>query len=102
VIQCAAYADGYDDTRDTYLDEGGTSYATVNGSTATCTVTLPYSWPLASPSTDTVELSYEIQVFSPTAPYDAYDDRYSEHTINRSLPMPANGATTSIDVTTTI
>jgi hypothetical protein len=102
VIQCYADADTDNDARDTYLNEEGASYATVNGSTATCTVTLPYSWPLASPSTDTVELYYEIAVFSPTASYDAYDDRESGHDINRSLPMPANGATTNIDVTTTI
>jgi hypothetical protein len=43
MIQCFANAYTDNDTRDTYLEEEGASFATVNGSTATCTVTLPYS-----------------------------------------------------------
>jgi hypothetical protein len=102
VIQCVGFASTYDSTRGTRYYEQGASLASVSGSTATCTVTIPYSWPLASPGTDTVGLSYQINGYSPSAPYDAYDDRYSSHEINGSLAMPANGATTSMNISTTI
>jgi hypothetical protein len=102
VIECYGRAYTYDNTRETELSEEGASYATVNGTTATCTVTLTYSWPLASPGADPVNLSYIIGVFNPGASIDAFDDRVSGHDINRSLPMPANGATTNMNISTTI
>jgi hypothetical protein len=102
VIQCAASADTTDTARETFLHEQGASQATVSGSTATCTVTIPYSWTLGSPTTDTVALYYSIGEYNPTAPAAAYDDRYSNHDVNGSLPMPANGNTTNISISATI
>jgi uncharacterized Zn-binding protein involved in type VI secretion len=100
VIQCHANAETYDSGRNTELAEDAGSLATVNGSTATCTATLPYSWPLASPSTDTVNLNYFIDMINPTG--NGFEDHTSSHDVNRSLPMPANGATTNINISTTI
>ncbi len=103
-VACFAAAGTYDNTRGTDLYESGTSQATVTGSTATCTVSLPYSWLMASAPEDTVSLGYNVFIYNPTASLtsDDYFTRYSEHTINPDLAVPPSGQTTSIAIAATI
>ncbi len=56
-ILCSANADTFE-TTGLSAEESASVKATVTGSTAKCTVTIPYSWPLKSASSDTVSLSY--------------------------------------------
>ncbi len=75
--------------------------ATRNGSTATCSVTLPYSWSLTA-ATDTVYVSYDISAPpQPLASTSTYPRRYTAHPISK-ITVPANGATTTYTVTPTI
>jgi hypothetical protein len=75
--------------------------ATRSGSTATCAVTIPYSWSLASGSTDKVSLSYNI-----TAPVEATSStvlpsRSSLVENFLTISVPGNGTTTTEAVTAT-
>jgi len=78
--------------------EGST--ATRSGSTATCAVTIPYSWNLVNPSTDKVGIVYTIEapvqggVY--TVPY-----RQTHENLGTIL-VPANGATTTFDLAVTM
>lgn len=74
--------------------------ATRSGSTATCTVTIPYSWNLSSASTDKVGLSYQIIAGVPTATT-PLATRTSEQSL-KTINVPANGATTTEAITATI
>ena len=74
--------------------------ATRSGNTATCTVTIPYSWNLGSPATDKVSLQYTIE-----APVrgGAYGVPYrSSHQNLGTIAVPANGATTTETIAATI
>ena len=85
------------------IEEIASVKATVNGSTATCTVTLPYSWYLSSPSTDTVELSYNLQILSSTTST-AGTVRYSSQFVPGagSIKVPASGSTTTYTISATL
>jgi hypothetical protein len=75
--------------------------ASVSGSTATCTVNIPYSWGLANGSTDMVGISYDIEALNLTLGSKSQPVRVQ----SRSFPnihVPANGATTTINVAATI
>jgi len=69
---------------------------TRSGSTVTCKATLPYSWNLVTPTTDTVSLTYSISSTPGTSPF-----RLSSQGI-ANIKVPANGATTTETVTATI
>jgi hypothetical protein len=90
----------------TALTDSGNSFkelaesnATVSGSTATCTVKLPYSWTLSDASTDTISIEYDVVTPTTLPTTNASPGRYSRRTF--SIAVPANGATTdeTIDVT---
>jgi hypothetical protein len=91
VISCSVIASVYDFTNNVDIAESAGAAATVSGSKATCTVTIPYSWPLADPGSETVGLSYEILA---TPANGASLTRYSTRTL-ASIPVPATGATTT-------
>lgn len=76
--------------------------ATRSGSTATCTVNIPYSWSLINSSTDAVQLSYVISV--PTAAITGTNGlpaRVSTRTF-ASIKVPASGMTTTETIKATI
>jgi len=91
--------------------ESGFAFAKlVSGNTYSCTVTIPYSWTLNSPSTDKIILSYKAQVtegIQVTATNGtatvvvAGAGRGSSQTIP-SVLVPANGATTTENVSVTL
>jgi hypothetical protein len=75
--------------------------ATRSGSTATCSVTLPYSWAVTSAS-DTVYVAYDVSAPpQPLVSSSTFPRRYSAHPIAK-ITVPATGATTTYTVTPTI
>jgi len=95
-ISCQAEASAFDVTRS--LDESASVKATVSGSTATCTVTIPYSWTLTTPTTDMVSLSYTIYATSSTG----QPTRTSSQTPLATIKVPTSGATTTETIKATI
>jgi hypothetical protein len=69
-------------------------------STVSCTVTIPYSWTLATMSTDKVSLSYTISTIGATATT-VVPNRTSSHSLG-SISVPASGATTTHAIKATI
>lgn len=105
VIACSVSADVIDITTSYFADESATVAATRSGSSATCTVTIPYSWRLATPATDTYQLTYTI--YTPAAgtvgvsSTSGLPSRVSTQTIG-TAPVPASGKTTNINWAATI
>jgi len=99
-ILCEASASTEDVSTLNFIAETASVTATRSGSTATCTVTIPYSWNLSSSTTDKVSLSYQIiaGVPSTTIPLAT---RTSEQSL-KTIAVPANGATTTETITATI
>jgi hypothetical protein len=64
-----------------------------------CTVTIPYSWRLATPKTDTVTLQYTIT--APVETANQLPNRMSTQSISTGL-VPTSGATTTINLNATI
>jgi len=75
--------------------------ATRSGTTATCTVTVPYSWDLATPAKDTVAFDLSVSASVGTLGSTTfYDETFTAPGI--TTKVPANGATTTENITTTI
>jgi len=90
-IECNASAETFEaTTQHTILEDAAVS-ATRTGSTAKCTVTIPYSWVLTTPTTDMVTLSYQLS--APTAA-PALPSRLSTQTV-AVIKVPLTGATTT-------
>ena len=98
------------ETKDS-VDEGGFGIATlVSGDTYSCSVSMPYSWPLATPTTDKIILSFKVQI-NEAIQVGATNGtgtsllitagRASSQTL-ASIPVPANGATTTETVSVTL
>jgi len=92
-------------TADNVIYDEASAVATVNGSTATCTVKLPYYWYLSNASTDTVSLTYTLEILGTTAAN--YNVNYGESLIRYttqyvpgagSIPIPQNGVDTVFSV----
>ena len=85
--------------RAVYLEEAS-AVGSRSGSTATCTVSIPYSWLLATPASDTLTLHYAVGAGTSTA-VAINVARKSAH----QLPVtkvPATGATTTATFNVTI
>jgi hypothetical protein len=82
------------------FEDNGAAAATRSGSTATCSITLPYGWYLTTPTTDMVTLN--IQVASVTGKVGTlpYSDGLSSQTL--SIKVPASGSTTTETISTAI
>jgi len=89
-IYCLGDAD-VSDTSGVYHDEEAVVVAARSGSSATCTVTVPYSWALSDASSDAVSLEYSVIAGNATT---EQFDRASDHGLV-SIKVPANGATTT-------
>jgi hypothetical protein len=75
--------------------------ATRTGTTAKCTLTVPYSWDLATPAKDTV--AFDLSVTASVGTFGSatfYDETFTAPGV--TMKVPANGATTTQDITTTI
>jgi hypothetical protein len=75
--------------------------ATRSGSTATCSVSIPYSWELSSAS-DLVSISYDVSAPpQPVVSTSVFPRRYSAHPIT-TITVPATGSTTTYTITDTM
>jgi hypothetical protein len=99
-ILCEASALTEDAASANLITETASVTATRSGSTATCTVNIPYSWNLLSASTDKVSLSYQIIGGVPTTTV-PLATRSSGQSL-KQIAVPANGATTTETITATI
>lgn len=90
-ISCSATAIVTTDANGPITEEA-TSAATRSGSTATCTVLIPYEWLLATPTTDKVSLSVSVAAESVSA-------RIHTHQV-ATFTVPVEGATTSFSFVT--
>jgi hypothetical protein len=109
VVGCTASADAGDAASE--HDERATGVATlVSGSTYTCSAIIHYSWLLATPTTDkitlagsaTIDYGYQVTATNGAAILvQAIEGRGSDTSIP-SISVPANGATTTVDVSVTL
>ena len=85
-----------------FIEQASTT-AAISGASASCSVTIPYSWTLATPASDHVGLGYTITASTPAAaPIVALTTlRYSSQEI-ATIPVPASGTTTTQSVAATI
>jgi len=95
-IGCVAGASVFDTAAlNGLVDIAGTAVTRGTGTTVTCSVTLPYSWKLASGSTDSVILGYSIT--SPvdfSTPAGEWPHRAGSRSIG-SIKVPVSGTTTT-------
>jgi hypothetical protein len=105
-IACSVTASVFDSGNS--INEKAVGIATVSGSTAKCTATIPYSWVLSSSGTDKISLSYVIDAIesfevpgTSASSVQAAPVRESSQNIG-SINVPATGTTTNETVTATI
>jgi hypothetical protein len=98
VISCTVFG-GVDDL----LTGDFTNFVEVpavrKGNTATCTLTVPYEWDLGEASKDVVNLNLEVDASSGSTT-GSYEEDFDNPLI--TMPVPANGTTTTKNITTTI
>ena len=85
-----------------FYEESASGIGKVSGSTGTCTIDIPYSWNLSAATSDSVDISYNLEII-PTSSNAIVDYTTRTHT-SELLPIkvPATGATTAIPVSATI
>jgi hypothetical protein len=97
VIACQSESTVYDTSSGREFDETAAVAGTRTGSTATCTVDIPYSWTLSS-TTDTVSQTETVTVPDNSA---SLPLRISSQTL-AAIKVPASGSTTTTAVKFTI
>jgi hypothetical protein len=80
------------------FQEGNTVAATGSGSTRTCKLSIPYSWSLATPTSDTMMTSYTVLASTGA---NGLPQRTSGRTPLDSRKVPANGLTTALTAAVT-
>ena len=98
IIICAITAQVFEIPSTVRIEEEAQVIATRSGSKATCTVNIPYSWPLTTASQDMVGLGFSVSATNATA---AVLGRLT----NQSLPsikVPSSGSTTTRSISATI
>lgn len=97
VIACTLNASTFDDTGDIFKSYSDTATGFVlrgSGSTVNCAATIPYSWPLGTPTSDTVSLDWEatiVEAGSVGSVQETFPARTSAQTIG-TFPIPTNGS----------
>lgn len=99
-IACEANATVFDSSGRTSTETASVA-ATKSGTTATCTVTIPYSWTLSTPTTDMVSLGFMISAANTAAASGGQPTRTTTQTLG-SIKVPANGLTTTEALKATI
>ena len=96
-IYCEFGVTAFGDSGADFIDSSASAPATRSGSTAKCTVALPYSWPLLTPETDMIDLTFVISTCAACGqPTRFYDQGLP------SIKVPPNGTTTTRSVTATL
>lgn len=110
LIVCTAFASVFESSSGQSISENAAGIATLSGGKWSCTATMPYSWLLANPQTDTVTLSYKaeladgLQVTATNGTMTAVVP-FSIRKVNQniaSISVPLNGATTTEAVSSTL
>jgi hypothetical protein len=111
VIGCNAGATVTDTSSGLSADEAGSAVATLSsGTTYICTVKMPYSWPLSSPASDKVFLSfstsidygYQVTATNGTATLvQPVGGRETDHSL-APISVPLSGATTTETISATM
>jgi len=99
-IACDANVTALDTSGHTFTETASVA-ATKSGTTATCTVTIPYSWILSTPTTDMVSLGFMISAANTAAASGGQPTRTTTQTLG-SIKVPANGSTTTETLKVTI
>jgi hypothetical protein len=111
VVGCSTDADVSDDSSGFTSEEHASTVATlVSGKTYSCTMTIPYSWTLASPTTDKIGISYttnigygyQVTATNGTAVLVQPVTARSVIQPVGSIAVPANGATTTETISVTM
>lgn len=112
VITCDARANISESSTGQMISERAFAFATlVSGTKWTCSVTIPYSWVLSTPTTDTAALGYHVgiaEAFQITASNATASTVAAPLEIRKSdqnlgvIKIPLNGSTTTETVTATI
>jgi hypothetical protein len=98
-IGCTLQLQVTGDKAGTVVETAG-AVATRSGSTATCSVAIPYSWNLTTPTTDKLYLTYSVQSPVNYTKGDPLPSRYGRVNVPAST-VPATGSTTTLAVATT-
>jgi hypothetical protein len=100
-LYCGATASLEDPDTDNVYQENASTIAKVSGTSATCTVNIPYAWTLASD--DYVGLSFQLIIAPPAASTGFTELPTRNHTSDLPpMVVPANGVTTYLKVSETI
>ena len=111
VILCKGTAGINESSSGFATDENATGIAKlVSGTTYSCTATINYSWPLTSPSTDTIfiqadaSISYVLQATATngTSILASLVTERSAHPNVATISVPPNGATTTENISITL
>jgi len=109
VVVCTAFASVAESSGQN-IQQHAIGIVTPSGGKATCTVNMPYSWALATASTDKVALSYKVEVdygyeFTASNGTGTAVQLASSNLVNENLAtisVPKDGATTDEAVSATI
>jgi hypothetical protein len=96
VVSCTFSASTLEISSGLSMDDSMTVAATGTGSSRTCTLNMFYSWPLSSPSSDTVTLSY---VISAVGTGSGTLDRTSTQTLPSIKGAPSGTTTKTVTAT---
>jgi hypothetical protein len=112
VISCSAGAFVSQSSGFSTTEKAGAVATPVSGTTYTCTSTINYSWPLSSPTTDKISFSnvhanidygYQVTATNGTAILvEPVVGRDANPSSLPSISVPANGATTTEDISITL
>ncbi|MBV8263145.1 MAG: hypothetical protein JOY87_04895 [Candidatus Eremiobacteraeota bacterium] len=99
VIACTGTASTSDASFTRSITETASVAASRTTGSASCTVTIPYSWTLSTASSDVVNLGYSIS--APATGSAGLPNRFSDQSIAQ-IHVPANGSTTTETIHATI
>ena len=110
VVACEGHAFVNGDSSGFNAQENGFALATGTGTTRTCKVTIPYSWLLASPTTDSVSLFYnasmvegiELTATNGTGTTVVFANVRNSSQSIAPIKVPVNGATTTETISITL
>ncbi len=94
---CSAISEVFEETSGLDFIDTASVAGTRSGNTVTCTVMIPYYWPLATPSQDTVNVSFSVIATGP-ASANGQPTRETDQTIVASYPVPAQFKTTTFNL----
>jgi hypothetical protein len=109
-LSCSVSASVLDQNPTTFqianeISEEASTKATVSGATATCKVSIPYSWNLTNTAKDSVNLQYVLYMVNSTTAGNFLAARTSSQFVvpgAGAIKVPTNGATSNFTVSATI